>query len=194
MLGAIITNNSDLVAYRTQVDFHVSDRRDRSLVDQTPPGQRTVVSVILPGQRIGVGREISVPLGGESSASSAVTEVTGFELKMSTAQWWRPDRTTRTTFHPVVTRHQQTKRVSANVGDISYSVDSRLCGAVVRDGLSIVFRDRAGVITGGLSVPAGGSCVPGRRDEVVRAADLPDDADDRKIEIYPYCDLVGDRS
>lgn len=192
-LGAIVENTSDLVAYRTQVDFRVFDKRDRFAIDPTaPPNQRAVVSVILPGQRIGVGREIPLPLESQTPGRW-VAEVARFDVKLTTAQWWPLDGRTRTAFRPVTTRYQQIKRATADVAEIFYSVESPLCRAVARGGVSVILRDHGGAIVGGSAV-SGGTCVPGRRDERVFGAEIPASADDRRTEIYPYCDLLGSRS
>jgi hypothetical protein len=119
--------------------------------------------------------------------------VAGFDVKMTTAQWWPLDGTAQGSFQPVTVQYQQTKRLPPDANGYFYSVASVLCGAVVRDGTSIIFRDRGGAVAGGRFVQAGNydTCNPGRRNEDLLLGGVPQGIDDRKTEIYPYCDLVS---
>ena len=192
-LGAIVENTSNLVAYHTQVDFRIFDKHNRFAVAPTAqPSQQAVVGVILPGQRIGVGRAIPLPMKSKTPGHW-VAEVAKFDVQMATARWWPVDTTARATFRPVITTYQQTKRSPQNVAEILYSVESPLCRTVTRDGVSVIFRDHGGSIIGGSAAP-GGTCAPGKRNERVFGPKMPTSVDDRKTTVYAYCDLLGVRS
>lgn len=194
-LGVTVENTSEVVAYRTQVDFQVFDEQHRSAVDQTSTEPRTVVRVILPGQRIGVGSQVLVRRG-PGFLPQSVAEVAGFDVKMTTAQWWPLDSTARRTLQPVTVQYQQTKRIPPDAANYFYSVDSLLCGTVVRDGTSIIFRDHSGAVAGGRFIQAGNyeTCVPGKRNEDILVGGIVKGVDEQKTEIYPYCDLVDPRT
>lgn len=187
-LGAMLENTSSLVAYRTRVDFHVLDGRHRSALDQTSPVPRTTVLTVLPGQRVGVGSKALVRQKPGFSAGTA-TSVAELDVSVRTAQWWPAGGPLR----PVTAPYRQTRHVSSDAADYLYTVDSPLCTTVAREGLSIIFRNRAGAVAGGLFVQGDGhaSCAPGTRDEDVLVGGVPQGIDEHRTEIYPYCDLVA---
>jgi hypothetical protein len=186
-VGAIIENTSQHIAYRTQVTFTLFDNGHRSVVPQSAPQVHLEIPVILPKQRIGVGRNIGV----------AVT-VSGFAVSPKPAQWL----TLRGGEHvaPATARYTKDDESPGLPGfrTFHYTAATSLCHQVPRNGEGVIFRNKAGAIVGGLYVENSPvtkeirQCRPDEHSEEVSLLEAvtPQRAEPRRTDIYPYCALA----
>jgi hypothetical protein len=189
-LGAVLENTSTRVAYRARVRFGYVDAAGRSAVTPNSPELSLEIPVILPGQRVPVGTWAYVRKG---PLSTAVT-IVDLRVVLGTVRW----APSGGAFAQLSARPRTTIRSAGDPlsGTITYAVDSRYCRALSPRGVGVVFRNAAGTIVGG-SLDLGSAqqkCAPGT--SVARALviqSLPADIDERKTEIYPYCDLAPAR-
>lgn len=197
-VGAVLRNTSDRVAYRTRVVLNALVS-----VNGLPPGPvqgpltTMEIPVLMPGQHVGVGRPL-VNVGGATKVVSA-----GIDVRTTT--WLAKDALGG--FTPVTDTYESTTRAKASLPAdvVRYTERSANCRALVSRRTAVVFRDAAGKIVGGGLLPPDGrgnpagspqeppsspSCSPGERSTwVVPLQDIPAGADDRRTELYSYCDL-----
>jgi hypothetical protein len=197
-LGAVLRNTGGDVAYRTRVALKVSV----SMNGQTPgplegSSLTMEIPVILPGQRVGLGKPL-VHVGG-------TTKVTSANVDLQTTTWLPVDALGG--FTAVSDTYESTGRVNLSppADAVRYTESSANCRALSSRRTAVVFRDTNGKIVGGDLVPADGkgnpvgspqerpaspSCSSGSRSTwIVPLQHIPRDADDRRTELYSYCDL-----
>lgn len=199
-VGAVVEYTGTGVAYRTRVSFQAFDSARRPFGGPA----EVEVPVLLPGQRVGIGRDIQLAVG---------TRITSVRV--------RPDTTHRLpagalgTYRPVTATRPRTSHPDPLVAghvDIHYTDSSTNCAplldgeaaVVYRDahgrivggtldtpGSLIVYRDAHGVTVGGeFRPPASGPCAPGTRDMwITPTGEQPANADPARTLIYPYCGL-----
>lgn len=200
-MGAVLRNTSDRIAYRTKVSFALGGYKEGGAPGGPPEGSvmTTEIPVMLPGQRVGVGRAIIV-----------TGRVTAIAVNRHTTTWL-PAGALGGGYVPASAGYTATIRhPGPRPNDaIRYAEDSASCRALVNRGTTVLFRDAGGKIVGGdLGFPDGRgnqvdgeqpssspSCSPGRRDTWIAppsgAPPLgpPSTVDDRRTELYSYCDL-----
>lgn len=188
-LGAVVENDSTLIAYRTRIRFSVFDGQHHSAVpDKSSQALYLEIPVILPSQRIGVGTSAFLR---EDSTVRPVT-VAGFDVEIGASQWWPRDNDFLD-FRPISTHHMSTERssVEPSSGLVTYSVDSALCHASVTRGVGTIFRDRDGTLVGG-GFDIDNSrhrCQPGKDTESTgQFRSIPPGIDDSRTESFVYCD------
>jgi hypothetical protein len=197
-MGAALRNTSDQVAYRTRVTLKVVVS-----VDGLPPGpiqgpsMTMEIPVMLPGQRVGIGRPlINV---------SATNKVTSADVDLQTTTW-SPNGAFGG-FAPITDTYDSTSRVHSSppADSVQYTENSANCRALSSRRTAVVFRDATGKIVGGDLVPPDGkgnpagspqqppaspSCSTGERSTwIVPLQNIPQNADDKRTELYSYCDL-----
>lgn len=196
-LGAVLRNTSDHIAYRTRVALKVSIVANGVPQGLQGPFMTTEIPVMLPGQAVGFGRPlINV---------SASTKVTSAEIDPQTTTWLSGGALGG--FAPTRDTYESTSRVNASLpaDDVQYTERSANCRALFGRRTAVVFRDADGKIVGGDLVspdgkgnpaarppqpPASPSCSPGERSTwIVPSQDIPRNADDKRTELYSYCDL-----
>lgn len=199
-VGAVLMYTGKGVAFRTRVVVQAFDSARRSF------GAPTVVEVpvLLPNQRVGIGRDTQLTVGAQISSVRVLPETTHL-LPASALGSYRPVTAARPR-----TRHPD-PLVAGHV-DIHYTDTSTNCaplqgdeaavvyrdthgrvvgGALDTPGSLIVYRDEHGVIVGGeFHPPASGSCEPGTRDMwITPNGEQPANADPARTAIYPYCGI-----
>ncbi|MEV4315338.1 hypothetical protein [Actinocrispum sp. NPDC049592] len=110
-------------------------------------------------------------------------------------------------FTAVTDTYESTSRVNVSppANTVRYKESSGNCRALSSRRTAVVFRDAAGKIVGGDLVPPDGkgnaaaspqqspstpSCAPGSRSTwIVPLQNIPRDTDDKRTELYSYCDL-----
>jgi hypothetical protein len=197
-MGAVLRNTSDHIAYRTRVTLKVVVS-----VDGLPPGpiqgplMTMEIPVMLPGQRVGVGRPlINV---------SATNKVTSADVDLQTTTWLPSGALGG--IAPTTDTYDSTSRVHSSppADAVRYTENSTNCRALSSRRTAVVFRDANGKIVGGDLVPpdgkgnpAGGtqqhpaspSCSPGKRSTwIVPLQNIPQNTDDKRTELYSYCDF-----
>ncbi|GLY36606.1 hypothetical protein Amsp01_026300 [Amycolatopsis sp. NBRC 101858] len=172
-MGAVLRNTGDRIAHRTRVTLKVVVS-----VDGLPPGpiqgplMTREIPVLMPGQRVGVGR----PLVDISAANRVVSA----DVEVGTTTW-----------------------LPADV--VRYTESSANCRALTARRTAVVFRDVNGkIVDGGLlppdgkgnpagssqQAPSSPSCSPGERSTwVVPLQNIPPGTDDKRTELFSYCDL-----
>jgi hypothetical protein len=197
-IGAVLRNSSDHIAYRTRVTLNVVVS-----VDGLPPGpiqgpSMTVeIPVMLPGQRVGVGRPLI--------RVSATNKVVSADVDLQTTTWL-PNGALGG-FTPTTDTYESTSRVSSSLpaDAVRYTERSTNCRPLSSRRTAVVFRDANGKIVGGDLVPPDGkgnpagspqqppsspSCSVGERSTwIVPLQNIPLGTDDRGTELYAYCDL-----
>ncbi|MGW5715513.1 hypothetical protein ACWEVP_05050 [Amycolatopsis sp. NPDC003865] len=197
-MGAVLRNTSERIAYRTRVTLEVVVS-----VNGLPPGpvhgplMTVEIPVLLPGQQTGVGRPL-VNVGGTAKVISA-------DVDVRTTTWLPPGSLGG--FSPVTDTYESTSRVKASLpaDAVRYTERSANCRALVSRRTAVVFRAADGKIVGGGLLPPDGkgnpagsaqqppaspSCAPGERITwVVPLQTIPPGTDDRRTELYSYCDL-----
>jgi hypothetical protein len=202
-MGAVVRNTSDHVAYRTRVALKVSVSFNGLPSGPIQGSLLTMeIPVMLPGQRVGVGR----PLVNVSGA----TKVTSADVDLQTTTWLPTGALG--SFAATTDTYESTSRVklSPPADAVRYTESSTNCRALSSRRTAVVFRDATGKIVGGDLVPPDGkgnpagspqqppaspSCSPGERSTwIVPLQDIPQNADDKRTELYSYCDLNVPRS
>ncbi len=202
-VGAVVRNTSGSIAYRTKVALKLVVS-----IQGLPPGPaqgpliNIEIPVMLPGQRVGVGRPL-VNVGARDKVISA-----GIDLQTTT---WLPNGALGG-FTAVTDSYEEASRVnvSAPADAVRYTERSANCRALSSRRTAVVFRDATGKIVGGDLVPPDGkgnpagspqqppsspSCSPGERSTwIVPLQNIPQNADDKRTELYSYCDLNIPRS
>ncbi|MEA5367604.1 hypothetical protein VA596_49295 [Amycolatopsis sp., V23-08] len=197
-MGAVLRNTSDRVAYRTRVALEVNVS-----VDGLPPGpvqgplMTMEIPVLVPGQRVGIGRPLI--------KVTATNKVTSADVDPQTTTWLPAGALGG--FSPVTDTYESTSRVKAALpaDAVRYTERSANCRALASRRTAVVFRDTTGKIVGdgllppdGRGNPAGSpqqrpaspSCSPGERSTwIVPLQDIPPETDDSRTELYSYCDL-----
>lgn len=198
-MGAVVRNTSDRIAYRTRVALKVT-----AVVNGLPPGPiqgsflTMEIPVMLPGQRAGVGRPL-INVGG-------ATKVTAADVDVQTTTWLPAGALGG--FTAVTDTYESSSRVNLSppADAVKYTEKSANCRALSSRRTAVVFRDANGNIVGGDLVPPDGkgnvsgdpeqkpaaspSCSPGERSTwVVPLTNIPKNADDKRTELYSYCDL-----
>ncbi|QWF79451.1 hypothetical protein [Amycolatopsis sp. CA-230715] len=197
-MGAVLRNTSDHIAYRTRVTLKVF-----LVVNGIPQGplqgslMTMEIPVMLPGQRAGLGRPII--------NVNAATKVTSADVDLQTTTWL-PNGALGG-FTAIADTYESTSRVglSPPADSVRYTERSDNCRALSSRRTGVVFRDSNGKIVGGDLVPPDGkgnpagtryeppaspSCAPGERSTwIVPLAEIPQTADDKRTELYSYCDL-----
>ncbi|MEU8630748.1 hypothetical protein AB0C38_01170 [Amycolatopsis sp. NPDC048633] len=197
-MGAVLRNTSDRIAYRTKVSLDVIVS-----VDGLPPGpvqgplMTMEIPVMLPGQRMGVGRPLITV--------NATNKVLSADVDVQTTTWLPTGALGG--LSPVTDTYESTSRVKASLPAdvVRYTERSANCRALAGRRTAVVFRDAGGKIVGGGLLPPDGqgnpagspqqrpaspSCSPGERSTwVVPLQDIPPDAEDSRTELYSYCDL-----
>lgn len=186
-VGAIIENTSEHIAYRTRVTFGVFDKGRRPVVSPSTPQAHVEIPVILPKQRVGVGRNIAISV-----------PVAGFAVNPRPAQWL----TLRGDKHVAPATAQYTKDEESpglqGFRTLHYTTATSLCRQVPRSGEGVVLRNKSGAIVGGLYVENSSvteeirRCRPDKHSEAVSLLEAvtPQGVDPRGTDIYPYCNLV----
>ncbi|GAB3138995.1 hypothetical protein [Amycolatopsis sp. NPDC004378] len=197
-MGAVLRNTGDRIAYRTRVTLKVVVS-----VDGLPPGpvqgplMTMEIPVLMPGQRVGVGR----PLIGVSATNRVVSA----DVEVGTTTWLPAGALGA--FSPVTDTYESTTRATASVPAdvVRYTERSANCRALAGRRTAVVFRDAGGKIVGGGLLPPDGkgnpagspqpapaspSCSPGERSTwVVPLQNIPPGTDDKRTELFSYCDL-----
>ncbi|SFO17002.1 hypothetical protein [Amycolatopsis rubida] len=197
-MGAVLRNTSDRIAYRTKVALKVVVS-----VNGLPPGpiqgapMTMEIPVMRPGERIGIGRTL-INVGGNDKVDSA-------DIDVQTTTWL--PNVALGSFSPATTIYESTSRVPASppADAIRYTEKSTNCRALSSRRTAVVFRDASGKIVGGDLVPPDGkgnpvgspqqppaspSCSPGERSTwIVPLQHIPQNTDDKRTELYSYCDL-----
>jgi hypothetical protein len=197
-MGAVVRNTSDHIAYRTRVMLKVS-----VAFTGLPPGPMQgslltmEIPVMLPGQRVGIGRPLV--------NVNATTKVISADVEAQTTTWL-PNGALGG-FSPTADTYESISRVKSSLpaDAVQYTENSTNCRALADRRTAVVFRDANGKIVGGDLVPPDGkgnpagsaqqpltspSCWPGQRNTwIVPLADIPQNADDKRTELYSYCDL-----
>ena len=202
-MGAVLRNTSDHIAYRTRIMLNVI-----AVINGLPQGPMQgslttmEIPVMLPGQRVGVGRPlINV---------NATNKVISADVDVQTTTWL-PNGALGG-FTPPTDTYESTSRVKVSppADAVRYTERSTNCRAQFSRRTAVVFRDANGKIVGGDLVPPDGkgnpagspqqppaspSCSPGERSTwIVPLQDIPQNADDKRTELYSYCDLNVPRS
>ncbi|WP_329049999.1 hypothetical protein OG738_44100 [Amycolatopsis sp. NBC_01488] len=197
-MGAVLHNTSDHVAYRTRLTLKVVVS-----VNGLPPGpiqgpsMTMEIPVMLPGQRVGVGRPLI--------RVSATNKVVSADVDLQTTTWLSNGALGG--FTPTTDTYESTSRVSSSPPSdaVRYTERSANCRALSSRRTAVVFRDANGKIVGGDLLPPDGkgnpagspqqspsspSCSPGERSTwIVPLQNVPQNADDKRTELYSYCDL-----
>lgn len=177
-LGAILTNTSSLVAYRTSVSYRVY-QGERQLATLGDVAQQ--IPILLPGQSIGIGELVA-----------AGHPVTSFEVIVQDTQWV-PRTALGKNFGTVTTTVPRTERNPKLpwVARITVTDSVTSCRDLVLGPVATVYRDRTGAIVGGSSdLPFGDfACQRGRNPLTIIGVMAPVAADDGRTETYPYCDV-----
>jgi hypothetical protein len=197
-MGAVLRNTSDRVAYRTRVALKVVVS-----VDGLPPGpiqgplMTMEIPVMVPGQRVGIGRPLI--------KVTATNKVISADVDPQTTTWLPAGGLGG--FNPVTDTYESTSRVTSSppADAVRYTERSANCRALAGRRTAVVFRDATGKIVGGgllrpdgkgnpagsaQQPPSSPSCSPGERSTwVVPLQDIPPGTDDKRTELYSYCDL-----
>jgi hypothetical protein len=197
-MGAVLRNTSDQIAYRTRVVFTVSVSLNGAAPGPLTGSSLTMeIPVMLPGQRVGIGRSL-VSVSGRTKIASADAE--------PQTTTWLPNGALGGFTAPVDTVESINRVTLPSPADaVRYTENSANCRALADRRTAVVFRDSKGKIVGGDLVPPDGkgnqagsaqqapsspSCSPGQRSTwIVPLADIPQNADDKRTELYSYCDL-----
>lgn len=197
-VGAVVLNTGKDVDYQTRISVQAFD------ASQRPVDSATVVEVpvLLPGQRIGIGQGIPMPIGARIASVRVGPEST-HRLPAGALGSYQPVTATRPrTSHP--------DPLFAGDVDIHYTDTSTNCALLADGGAAVVYRDAHGGIVGGAQhfpgllivyrdehganvggefrPPAGEPCEPGTRDMWVTPDGVqPAGADPARTAIYPYC-------
>lgn len=197
-MGAVLRNTSDYIAYRTRLKLNLVLTLDG--IPQGPmqgPPTTMEIPVMMPGQRVGVGRPlINVNLKDKVNSADVDVQTTT----------WLPNGALGG-FIPVADTYESTSRVNMSppADFVRYKENSTNCRALFSRRTAVVFRDANGKIVGGDLVPPDGkgnasgstqqppsspSCSPGERSTwIVPLQNIPQNADDKRTELYSYCDL-----
>jgi len=197
-MGAVLRNSSDHIAYRTMLTLKVFISVNG--LPQGPiqgPPMTMEIPVMLPGQRVGVGRPLI--------RVSATNKVTSADVDLQTTTWLTNGALGG--FTPTTDTYESTSRVSSSPPSdaVRYTERSANCRALSSRRTAVVFRDANGEIVGGDLIPPDGkgnpagspqqppsspSCSPGERSTwIVPLQNIPQNADDKRTELYTYCDL-----
>lgn len=197
-VGAVVRNTSSSIAYRTRVALKLVVS-----IQGLPPGPAQgplitmEIPVMLPGQRVGVGRPL-VNMGTTDKVISA-------DLDLQTTTWLPNGALGGFTAVTDSYEHASRVNVSPPADAVRYTERSANCRALSSRRTAVVFRDATGKIVGGDLVPPDGkgnpsggpqqppsspSCSPGERSTwIVPLQNIPHNADDKRTELYSYCDL-----
>ncbi|WP_409183010.1 hypothetical protein F9C11_00590 [Amycolatopsis sp. VS8301801F10] len=197
-MGAVLRNTSDHIAYRTKVTLKVIVS-----VNGLPPGpiqgapMTMEIPVMLPGEHVGIGRTL-INVGGNDKVDSA-------DVDIQTTTWLA--KGALGSYTPATDTYEATDRVPASppADTVRYTEKSANCRALSSRRTAVVFRDANGKIVGGDLAPPDGkgnpagspqqppaspSCSPGERSTwIVPLQHIPQNTDDKKTELYSYCDL-----
>jgi len=197
-MGAVLRNTSDHIAYRTRLTLKVVVS-----VNGLPPGpiqgspMTMEIPVMLPGQLVGVGRPLI--------RVSATNKVTSADVDLQTTTWLSDGALGG--FTPTTDTYESISRVNVSppADAVRYTERSTNCRALSSRRTAVVFRDAGGKIVGGDLVPPDGkgnpagssqqppsspSCSPGEHSTwIVPLQNIPQNADDKRTELYSYCDL-----
>lgn len=191
-MGVLLRNETDKVAYRTLVTLDAVDAAGRTVVHEWHQPTRTqVVPVILPGDSVAVGSaSLLDDLTQRQGRRIASTKVT-----IRVSQWLETGdgnnglgRVTAT----VVAGSGERK--PSGQGEVTFDVDSANCANMAPRGVSLVFRDRSGAISGGSlqNPPPLDTCKagrnPGRKASMIES-DIPARVDLDQTDITVYCDF-----
>jgi hypothetical protein len=197
-VGAVLKYTGKGVAFRTRVAVQAFDSARR------PLGVPTVVEVpvLLPGQRVGIGRDTQMTVGARIASVRVLPETTHL-LPAGALGDYRPVTAARPrTRHPdplvaghVDIHYTDTSTNCAPLADGEAAVVYRdahgriVGGALDTPGSLIVYRDEHGVaVAGEFHPPASRPCEPGTRDMWITPSSVqPANADSARTAIYPYC-------
>lgn len=197
-LGAVLHNTSDQIAYRTRVALKVSVSLNGAAPGPVEGPQMTMeIPVMLPGQRVGIGRSL-LDVSGR-------TKITSADAEPQTTTWLRNGALGGFTT-PVDTFESINRvKLSSPADAVRYLENSANCRALSDRRTAVVFRDSKGKIVGGDLVPPDGkgnqagsaqqepsglACSPGQHSTwIVPLQDIPETTDDKRTELYSYCDL-----
>lgn len=197
-MGAVLHNTSNHIAYRTRLTFKVIVSIEG--LPQGPiqgPSMTMEIPVMLPGQRVGVGRTlINV---------NATNKVISADVDPQTTTWL--SNGALGSFIPTTDIYESTSRVKSSLpaDAVRYTERSVNCRTLSSRRTAVVFRDASGKIVGGDLVPPDGkgnpvgspqqppsspSCSPGERSTwIVPLQNIPQNTADNHTELYSYCDL-----
>lgn len=201
-MGALIRNETDRVAYHTLVTFDALDAAGRTVVEADARiWQTQIVPVIRPGDTVAVGA--SILLG--QDADRVRKSIGSIKVTLQVSQWLEPGDGTNG-LGPVTATvvGGSGRREDDGQGSLRFTTESANCAmthynvrtGMASRGISVVFRDASGAITGGTldTRPRHDTCLPGRQTDErfsTTQTDIPSRADLNQTSISVYCDFGG---
>lgn len=174
--GAIVENTSASAAYRTRVTYGFST--NGKPIDQGSQRPQEI-PIVLPGQRIGVAVNTSLPVTGTVTVAALHLGETTWLTRDEAGRDLKPVTTT-----VVLTEHPE----QAYPGYLKVNfISSATCRTLVRRGAAAVVRDHSGSIVGGWLDTADGCGVGAHVTGMLPL--LPATVDDARTQVFPYCDL-----
>lgn len=200
-MGAVLTNTTNKIAYRTLTTFDALDSAGRTVIDSENQLFRTqVIPVMLPGDSLAVGLSNAlnddVTRTGRARISSIIVTVSVGRWLTEGDEWSGFGRVSATVVAGSGVREPN------GSGSLRFDVESSNCeigpynvrGGLVSRGASAVFRDASGSVIGGSLdfLPDQEACKPGKRTALrfsIAQTDIPANADLDRTSITAYCDF-----
>jgi hypothetical protein len=192
-MGAVLTNSSTQVAYRTRIFFRAFTRKGANAIsDGSHYFGHIEIPIIRPGDRVPVGDTLFVNPE-QFNKTGVPLAVASARLDLVSTQW---APATATATFPAVTA----KLISANppsiiVGAVTvpFTATSDACRNLGGRGDTAVLRDQQGAIVGGVfdSSEQTGGCAAGEFGGSVATVDpKPSTADLARTEVSVFCDVA----
>jgi hypothetical protein len=186
-VGALLENTTDSIAYHTRITVQLLDADNENIGGYDTTDDH--IPIIMPGRRIGIG--LTAHPTTEEAAKAAVAAI---QVSTETTQWLSRDAL-GDDFEPVTAEYRSTIRRNPNLPnstEIHFAPKVDNCRPMQGWNPAVLFRDSSGTLIGGTRqyVLVTASCAHSSEETwVIPRGTIPQEADDARTEIYPYCDI-----